>query len=380
MESVPVPVKPGRERPGCRAGSASVGFGGVPNRAPKNLSVQTFPATRPWFESEGWEAEAALRGLSASDAVLVGTYRRDGFVVVEDSRILDGIDADGIWTRLHARFGADGSGRVQDAWHDDRAVRAIAAHPAVLRVLRMLYGREPYPFQTLNFLNGTEQRTHSDVIHFSSLPSGFMCGVWTALEDVSLRQGPLHYLPGSQRLPELDYEDLGVPAVDGAMTWENPNTLASYLAYEKRIDALARESGFRREELDIKRGSFLIWSANLLHGGSPRDDHTLTRKSQVTHYYFAGAVPFTPMFSRRSEGRYAVRRVRDVRTGRWAAASLDGTAVVYPDGGEGLRGVRTVNGLGAAVTRATAPFAGLPRSPQDAVRTVAQNLVAKLRR
>jgi len=342
--------------------------------------VLTLPATRPWFESDGWQAEAVRRGLSARETALVDTYRRDGFVVIEDARVLDGVDADGIWTRLADRFNADGSGRVQDAWEHDAAVRAIATHPGVLDVLRVLYGREPYPFQTLNFLSGTEQRTHSDTIHFSSMPSGFMCGVWMALEDVSLRQGPLHYFPGSQLLPEFDYEHLGVPAVDGEQNWENPNTRASYAVYEQRIDALARENGFRRDELDIKRGTFLIWSANLLHGGSPRDDRTLTRKSQVTHYYFADAVPFTPMFSRRSEGRYAVRRVRDIRTGRWATPSLDGTPVVFPDGGDGLRAVRPVTGLRGAVTRAMAPYAGLPQSPRDALRIAARDLVVKLRR
>ena len=340
----------------------------------------TFPATRPWFESDGWQAEAERRGLSQRERTLVAAYRRDGFVVVEDARILDELDADGIWTRLAHHFDADGAGRVQDAWENDPAVRAIATHPAVIGVLRMLYDREPYPFQTLNFLSGTEQRTHSDTIHFSSLPSGFMCGVWLALEDVSLRQGPLHYFPGSQLLPELDYEHLGVPSVEGEQNWVNPNTRASYAVYEDRIDALARENGFRREELDIKRGTFLIWSANLLHGGSPRDDRTLTRKSQVTHYYFADAVPFTPMFSRRSEGRYAVRRVRDIRTGRWAAPSLDGTPVVFPDGGEGLRAIRPVTGLRGAMTRVMAPYAGLPQSPRDALAIAARSLVDKLRR
>jgi hypothetical protein len=341
--------------------------------------VQTIPVTRPWHEQDGWEAEAARRALTPRERALVETYRRDGFVVVEDARVLDEIDADGIWTRLAGHFNADGSGRVQDAWTHDAAVRAVAAHPAVIDVLRVLYGREPLPFQTLNFLNGTEQRTHSDVIHFSSMPSGFMCGVWMALEDVTLRQGPLHYFPGSHRLPELDYEDLGVPFVAGEHTWSNPNTLASYLQYEHRIDALARESGFRKDELAIARGTFLIWSANLLHGGSPRDDASLTRKSQVTHYYFDGAVPFTPMFSRRSEDRYAVRRVRDIRTGAWNVPSLDGTPVIFPDRGEGLRAIRPVDGLTAnVVTRTMHLHGGLPSSAPNSLNLTARRLVRNL--
>ncbi|HWT05687.1 MAG TPA: phytanoyl-CoA dioxygenase family protein [Xanthomonadales bacterium] len=342
--------------------------------------MQTPSITRPWFEREDWRTEATRRGLSARERTLVDTYRRDGYLVIEDARVLDELDVDGVWDRLGTAFGADGSGRVQDAWSKDAAVRAIATHPAVLDVLRMLYAREPVPFQTLNFLCGTEQPTHSDTIHFSSLPTGFMCGVWMALEDVSVRQGPLHYFPGSQRLPEFDYEDLGVPAVVGDPSWENPNTRASYAAYEQRIEALARANGFRREELDIKRGTFLIWSANLLHGGSPRNDRTLTRKSQVTHYYFADAVPFTPMFSRRSEGRYLVRRVRDIRTARWVGPSLDGVPVVFPDAGEGLRAVRPVAGLTGAVTRALAPHTNLPQSPMHSVKMTAQALLSRLGR
>jgi hypothetical protein len=149
--------------------------------------------------------------------------------------------------------------------------------------------------------------------------------------------------------------------------------------YEERIAALARENGFRKDELSIARGTFLIWSANLLHGGSPRDDRTLTRKSQVTHYYFADAVPFTPMFSRRSEGRYAVRRLRDVRTGRWTAPSLDGTPVVFPGDGD-LRTIRPVTGaLGRLVSGAMHLHGGLPSSPANALRVIAREFAGKLR-
>jgi hypothetical protein len=341
--------------------------------------VDAWTAVRPWFERDDWGAEALRRGLSARETGLVGAFRRDGFVVVEDERILDELDADGIWARLAGSFAADGSGRVQDAWEDDAAVRAIAAHPAVLAVLRMLYGREPVPFQTLNFLTGTEQRTHSDVIHFSSLPSGFMCGVWMALEDVALRQGPLHYFPGSQRLPEYDYEDIGVPAVAGEPTWRNPNTLASYLLYEERIGAIARESGFRREELALRRGSFLVWSANLLHGGSPRDDRTLTRKSQVTHYYFQDAIPFSPMHSRRSQGAFAVRRVRDIATGDLIVPTLDGTPVVFPVHDEWTRAIRRVDGVaGKLATRAMRLRRHLPRSAAHALSITVRAAVKKL--
>ena len=33
------------------------------------------------------------------------------------------------------------------------------------------------------------------------MPEGFMCGVWVALEDMDMDNGPLVYYPGSHQLP-----------------------------------------------------------------------------------------------------------------------------------------------------------------------------------
>ena len=113
----------------------------------------------------------------------------------------------------------DGSSRVKmddtdplrrlEAWTVSQPIRRLACHPKVLELLRFLHRREPIPFQTLNFLVGTEQSAHSDAFHFSSLPAGFMCGVWIALEDVTEDNGPLVYYPGSHHLPELRVDQLG---------------------------------------------------------------------------------------------------------------------------------------------------------------------------
>ncbi|HVT77616.1 MAG TPA: hypothetical protein VHD87_11355, partial [Acidimicrobiales bacterium] len=40
--------------------------------------------------------------------------------------------------------------RVQDAWQESPAVRALACHPRIVELLEALYGRRPFPFQTLN--------------------------------------------------------------------------------------------------------------------------------------------------------------------------------------------------------------------------------------
>jgi ectoine hydroxylase-related dioxygenase (phytanoyl-CoA dioxygenase family) len=97
-----------------------------------------------------------------------------------------------------------------------------------------------------------------------------MCGVWVALEDVTLAQGRLHYYPGSQRLPHLDYEDLGIPLPPAPFDWNNPLTLPSYLQYEDHIERIVREAGLPRVDLEIRRGSFFVWAAKLHHRGGTR--------------------------------------------------------------------------------------------------------------
>ena len=263
--------------------------------------------------------------LQASD--LAQRYERDGFVIVQDSGFLDEIDVDAMWDELALQYPGR-LDRVQDAWQTSETVRRIATHPLVLDTLRALYGRAPIPFQTLNFVTGTEQATHSDSIHFSCFPARFMCGVWVALEDITLAQGPLHYYEGSQVLPEFDYEDLGIPAVAGKPGWDNAAAHHSYVQYEREIARIAATGGFRRRQLAVKKGDFLVWSSNLLHGGDPHIDKVQTRKSQVSHYYFENTVRYTPMFSSKSRKHYMVRNVVDVRTGEPVPNMLDGEPVL----------------------------------------------------
>ncbi|CAN5567819.1 hypothetical protein BH11PLA2_BH11PLA2_35590 [soil metagenome] len=176
--------------------------------------------------------------------------------------------------------------RVFNAWKESAAVRTIALCPRVLRVLQQLYGRKPLPFQTLNFPIGTEQRAHSDIIHFHSDPPSYMCGVWVALEDIDLGNGALVYYPGSHKLPEVKMEDFA----------PGPGT-EHYDKYEDFIEGIVKKNNLRAERAIIKKGQCLIWSANLIHGGGSHPDKKRTRHSQVTHYYFEGCQNYMPLES-----------------------------------------------------------------------------------
>lgn len=221
-------------------------------------------------------------------------FDRDGFLVLEETgcppEVLDGIveDLDGLFEGdgrkqggvfYHAR-------RIQDAWRVSANVRALALSAHVQDLLTGLYGRRPLPFQTLNFRIGTEQAVHSDAIHFNSEPAGFMCGVWVALEDIDMDNGPLVYYPGSQALPELTMKDVGAePKAD------------DYPRYERFVADMIDHRGLEPAFGTLRRGQALIWAANLLHGGLPQRDPARTRLSQVTHFFFEACRYYTPMTS-----------------------------------------------------------------------------------
>ena len=197
--------------------------------------------------------------------------------------------------------------RIQDAWQFNPRVRAIAANARVLEILSTIYGRRAFPFQTLNFAVGSQQHYHTDSVHFSSVPERFMCGVWLALEDIDLSQGPLIYYPGSHRLPIYVNEHVGHVAAAFPQTGQH--------VYHDAWHALVEHYGFQPERLVVKRGTALIWSSNLLHGGDHHQDRSRTRWSQVTHYFFENCAYYTPMYSDPVMGSMLLRELVDISTG-----------------------------------------------------------------
>jgi hypothetical protein len=203
--------------------------------------------------------------------------------------------------------------RIQDAWMYSEAVRRIAINPGMLSLLERLYGRRAIPFQTLNFPVGTQQAAHSDHVHFATVPERWMVGVWVALEDVSADAGPLEYFEGSHRAPFFHPEQVGAAF--------------SYAHYLRLWQTLCEHYQFPRRSFLARKGQALIWAANLIHGGSPQHDASLTRWSQVTHYYFDNCLYYTPIESNIYAGKMLIRSPTNIVTGKEESGSLFGLAI-----------------------------------------------------
>jgi hypothetical protein len=266
------------------------------------------PPEIPLFEDPGFDPERDLTGGPDLQA-FVRQMRESGGAV---------LDLGETAAALCDRAAADaraliGSGRrVQDAWRRSKAIRALALNPRLHAALEAAYGRPSFPFQTLNFELGSEQALHSDVIHFSSVPPRFMCGVWIALEDVTPGSGPLVYYPGSHRLPLLSMRDVGVNSARPKASDYDRHFVPRFA---ERIEA----SGLTPRELLIRKGQAFVWAANLAHGGTPITAPGSTRRSLVVHCYFDNCLYYTPMTSNEAAGELSMRLPADLRTGgfRW---------------------------------------------------------------
>jgi hypothetical protein len=201
------------------------------------------------------------------------------------------------------------SARVQDAWKFDPDVRAIACNAAVVEMLSALYGRQAFPFQTLNFPVGTQQPAHSDHIHFCSIPERFMCGVWVAFEDIDESNGPLFYYPGSHKWASFQSEHLGISS-------KRDSFETAVHRFTRLYQELPEKLGLQRETFLARKGQALIWASNLVHGGSPHNDWTRSRWSQVTHYFFKGCGYTTPLVNDTHQGKIRYRRIVDATDGR----------------------------------------------------------------
>lgn len=175
-------------------------------------------------------------------------------------------------------------GKLMFVIHHSEIVKNIGNDKKLLEFLSVLMDGQAKLFQSINFINGSQQKTHSDSIHMTTYPLGGLLGVWIALEDVDETNGALHYIPGSHKLPYFlnsDYDNEGSAFKIGKK---------SYKAYEEFLEEKVRELGLKKEIFRAQKGDLLIWHANILHGGEPHVDKSKTRKSLVYHYFDENSV------------------------------------------------------------------------------------------
>lgn len=262
----------------------------------------------PWIESPFFYELLDNYNFTDEERNILVDYHENGYIVVDlelndefINELMTGINEE--LDRLKTQddgYHYSESPRVFEAWKTNKNVLSLAKHPKLLSTLELLYGRKPIPFQTINFLKGSNQPLHQDSIHFYTQPERWMVGTWTALQDMTDDCGPLNLVPGSHKWQHYNFQNLNLPVVEYGNQFDN------YAEYEKFLVQLLEATKLNRKSWLGKRGEAIIWASNLLHGGAPITNKDSTRYAQATHFYFEGCNHYySPMFSDTVNGMYS---------------------------------------------------------------------------
>jgi len=258
----------------------------------------SFPANSgpgPWLDQPDAQARIAERlaagEITADEAELCRKWERDGYLILKGFYTPALMDQ--TWGEYTAAIAAGQAkppaeplyegdplpGRLLNVHFYVPAMDEMLHEERIAHVISVLMGAKAKPFQTIIGHKSSQQLPHSDSIHMSTYPIGYLAATWVSYEDIDPRSGPLVYYPGSHKLPYVLAEDIAL---------EGPAQYGTH--YEPAIQREITEHGFKPEYFMAKKGDLLIWHANLLHGGSPIQDAKLTRKALVCHYFAEGVV------------------------------------------------------------------------------------------
>jgi hypothetical protein len=274
--------------------------------------VEHFPDSgpKPWLDRDDWSRQ--IDALPAEQAALCRQWAETGYVIlpklIAESLLDTAWEAyeqavqRGVIKLAHAPAGDED--RLPDRFlNPHKRVHPfcrVARHRALLRWLQLLMGHSAKLLQTIASHKGSQQAAHSDSIHMTTYPLGYLAAAWIAFEDIHPDSGPLEFYPGSHRLPYVFSHDLQISVDD-----MKNGGYATYRAhYEPLVQKLVAEHGLRPKYFEARKGDVLIWHANLLHGGSRRRDLRLTRKALVGHYFASGAFVYHDLSAASSRQQY----------------------------------------------------------------------------
>lgn len=335
---------------------------------PANLSgmpiyrMDRFPQASgpaPWLDRPDAESQIDARQaggeITADEADLCRKWVRDGYVILEGFYAHDRLED--VWRAYEAALasgaleapaealyeGDPNPGRVANAHFGCPEIDEMLFEPRMGLVVSLLLGAAAQPFQTIIGHKSSQQLAHSDSIHMSTYPVGYLAANWIAFEDVHPDSGPLVYYPGSHRLPYLMSESLGIPATGDYSGYE--------AIYEPAVQSLIAERNLKARTFLPKAGDVLLWHANLLHGGSPVRDVRRTRKALVCHFFARGAVCYHDLTGTLAHTQLGVDLYRYRREGEKAEAA---PARPAPSVMWRVREVMRREGLGGLARRAVA--------------------------
>jgi ectoine hydroxylase len=179
-----------------------------------------------------------------------------------------------------------GNGKIMFAFKQSLLLKKIADDDRITSLFEFIFQQPVIPFQSINFLKGSQQRAHSDSIHMTTYPLGYLSAAWFALEDIDGKNGSLFYYAGSHKLPYVLSPDFDHKS---GLLQLDPDTNSRY---EERMAAIIATGNLVKTDFYAGKGDVFLWHANLIHGGNAIADISRTRKSMVVHYFAKNVIKY----------------------------------------------------------------------------------------
>jgi ectoine hydroxylase len=261
-----------------------------------NVSSEDFshlPQTKPWLDNEdGLQQlinDQQYQQFPETKKQQLRQWVENGFIVLknfisEEKASIINHEIENLL--LQQQLKPLENGKIMFAYKQSAIIDNLMRDERIISLFEFIFKQPVIPFQTINFIKGSQQRAHSDSIHMTTYPLGYLSAAWFALEDVDENNGSLFYYPGSHKLPYVLSPDFdhktGILKLD-------PNT---NLRYENKIDEVISQHKLVKQDFHAKKGDVFLWHANLIHGGNPIGDNNRTRKSMVAHYFAKNVVKY----------------------------------------------------------------------------------------
>lgn len=260
------------------------------------------PFDLPWLDragaKEALEKNLSLHTFSEATQQQLRQWPDNGYLILKNCFSPEEVDAinteiDSLLDqkKVHFRYN---NRKIMFSMYASKLMHRAATDKRITDVMQFILQMPVVAFQSINFFRGSEQKAHSDSIHMTTFPPGYLIAAWIALEDIDSSNGPLFYLEGSHKLPYMlndAYKHGGGKLVLGSEAYEK---------YEVHLADEIKRVNYTEKEFHAKKGDVLIWHANLLHGGKAILDEKSTRKSMVVHFYGEDVIKYHEITQRPS--------------------------------------------------------------------------------
>jgi len=160
----------------------------------------------------------------------------------------------------------------------DPLMWSLTTQTALVDALRGLLGGEPAVCQSMFFWGSSLTRPHQDEFYMVPKP-GPLIGMWVAMQDVTMEDGPMCVIPGSHRGSIIRRR------ANDPDWWSDR---AAWQAYFDRIAAVIDSSAMIA--VTLRAGDVVFFHGGLVHSGAPPATPGRPRLSYVSHHHRADAV------------------------------------------------------------------------------------------